>query len=432
MQKREKLLVLKERYLALVDYDVFQASLLARLVVFQEAVGAGEWVERTHDELLEETPFGSKRTMQRKLRALEDVGLVERDKGKAARFRVDLAALQERVNNLGMDLLEGMLLDVERLLPFTEQQFTAIPKKIHTSELAKTKASEADYDKMAKSSQQGDDKMAQPGVDDDKMAQSSDNLSGDYDKMAKSSPRARKDNTRVYNKANTKALPEDDSKNTPEDDSKTQPPTSFQDSSVPVYAENQKSDVVASEPPNPEAGAKNKTAKAKKKSRKVYTWEHYAKYTAEEWKAARETGDLPGKEKFHTLLIGAFLLGNYKKHRIEEGLLATDFNGKYGKLASEMLQYFTLMHDGDELAGFNAALDFIKEFLELPLDSFVGKAQWPMELAFQRQQYRRMHAAKPQTGRKINDTGTIILTQEQRDEAQRKTRRLKNGRVQQD
>ena len=173
-----------------------------------------------------------------------------------------------------------------------------------------------------------------------------------------------------------------------------------------------------SKPPKPKQKRKNS----------FYTWEHYSQYTPEQWKAARTDGIMPGKEQRHTLILGAYLLGLHEKHGIDVGLIPSDFNGKYGKLAKEMLDFFSNEDDGDQLKGFNRALDWIKEYLAFPKDSYYGKESWPIQMCFTRDIYRMAGKKAPSGYKSINNTGTMIFTQEQRDEYNKKGIALLHGK----
>jgi len=132
--------------------------------------------------------------------------------------------------------------------------------------------------------------------------------------------------------------------------------------------------------------SKNSDSKSKKKKNRYYDWTHYAKFTEAQWLAAQE-GDLPPKETFVTLTLGAFLLAMHRVHNQEIGLVPSDFNGKYGKLVKEMLVFFE-ERTGSELESFRMALKWIRHFVGQGSTSFVGRANWPIQMAFSRDMYR--------------------------------------------
>lgn len=289
-QSNEKILMLKERYLRLTDYDVLAAEMLSLIDRNQD------WLQLSHKDFLERMVFSASiPTLRSRLESLEEKGLIQQQRSKPNKYKVS-DDFQNKVAALGMKGIDTISFPVDQLINHMQPTFVEI-EEVEVEEVEEVE-------------------------------------------------------------------------------------------------------------------------KPKKKKKKYYDWKHYAEISTEEWRQAKTEGTFPGKENANTLLLGAYLLGMKRKHNIEVGLTAADFGGKYGKLAKEMLAFFTMQAGGDDIKGFNQALDWIKEFIHAPRDSFPGKSNWPIQMAFSRDVYRQHGSGQftPKTGKKINDTGTVVMRKEDREQ----------------
>ena len=362
----EKLLVVKERYLKLTDYDAVSAEILSKLDTCNgwKTLPISEWqVNLTIKDV-----HGN--TLRRKFNELVEDGLLE-DKldGRTKAYRVT-ETLKERVDALGLQLVSGVMVKVEN---FSGLDTTVEYKGHQNSELKANQSSELSEVKVTKT----------VSVSESKGHQSSELSDPKLTKTVSFPPYI----TTVTDESPNTSLTDDKSTS-----SKSEESTSHElDSSKPNISH----------------------SPSKRGRKKFYDYRHYEQFTAEDWKKARTESIWPKKENAKTLLIGAYLLGMWRRHQLDDPLATGEYN-KYLPLAHHMLEFFTHRNNGDEQAGFNASLKYIKEFLSCSADSYQGKATWAIALCFTRDSYRHWRGPNRQ-GKKINDTGIIVDSQKERD-----------------
>lgn len=140
-----------------------------------------------------------------------------------------------------------------------------------------------------------------------------------------------------------------------------------------------------------------KAVRARKKSgvdtrAKYYGPDHY-RFTPEIWKEIQE-GKLPENERYDTLIVGAYLLAMEAKHKIEKQLRGTEFQGKNGRNVKLLLDYFTALKKGDELAGFKETLAYVKWFVGTD-DEWIAGTGYSLDAMLAAASYREKYAAKP-------------------------------------
>ena len=118
----------------------------------------------------------------------------------------------------------------------------------------------------------------------------------------------------------------------------------------------------------------------------AYSWEHY-EWDAATWAAIRE-GNFPENERPASVLVGAYLLGMKLEHGVTTAVLAPEFNGKIGAIARNCIDYFTAVNGGDELAGFNAALDYVRWYITNREVAFIVEKGRSINLCFSSYGYR--------------------------------------------
>ena len=437
---QERLLVLKERYYLLAKHDLIKAEILYALDT------ADDWIIFDRDKLSRIVfPALAVNHVSEKLTELCKEGLAKRKKSKTDKrmyeYKLNRNTYTSKLSELGLHLVKSISVSIDSLAsPYREltyetpqEKSVRNPDQLGSEDVnAVTPISTTTYKKPTKRSVRDSDQsqseirtnpsdqtqVVNSGSlsisvtydgSESKSVRNPDQLEKEAEKSTEKSPnKNRRKNNKVYNNITPVKDSEDTlvkvtgnpqvevTGNSQVEDANSQ----VEDTSTSAQLE--KIDVSPEEALS--GGQKNQ----------FYTWEHYAKFTPEDWKAARDTGTLPGKERFQTLVIGAYLLGMHQKHKQDIGLVPGDFNGKYGKLSSAMLTFFTEAHGGDKLKGFNEALDWIKEFVSAPADSFIGKASWPIQMAFNRDMYRQKGLRKYDVGRKRNNTGRVIWNEEQR------------------
>ncbi len=371
----EKLLVLKERYLLLCDYDVIAAELLARLDAH------GTWKSMTEAEMMDMLTVSvkSKRDVRNRVIKLEKQGLIEVNRDpRTNQYRVAVSTLEQSVRSLELHLVESFELEVDRLADFDRKLIFGIGTKSVPIDEKEDKVSDA----IGTKSVPIDETKGTESVPIEPIG-------------TKSVPIGRNKDTSIItttdNEDTTSEVPRsitpDKSVSTTSED-----PTGV---TTDLMGESQKGDT-------------------SKKKNDYYTWKHYAQFTPEDWTNAKADLTMPGKERPGTLLIGAYLLGMHHRHQIDDGLVPGDFNGKYGRLTKVMLEFFTAKNNGDAVIGFNKALDWIRAFLKAPPDSYPGKAGWPIQMAFNRDQYRKGKKGFHTHSQQRNDTGTVLMTPEAR------------------
>lgn len=433
----ERLLIVKERYLLLAKHDLIKAEFLYMLDV------AKDWISLDPENLstLSIKPVAST-YVSTKLTQLMKAGLIDRRKDpsdkRKTQYRLRRSMFDKQVQDLGLNLIRGVVTSLDPVASITREfvyqdqleilsekpdEVSAIvffPDKEAESTVKMTEQTPSEWKEsvekyiteLKKEVDEIDEeievKSEEDKVSDDKKENAIYNISNTYVKTKVIDTEVTK-----VEESNVSTSPGENLSSlasvppvthTPGEDTPGEDQTKVIDTSISI-AVSQKEDT--------------KEKEVSTKEDIFYGWRHYAEITPDEWKAAREEGKLPGRERFQTLLLGAYLLGMYHRHKQEILLIPADFNGKYGRLSSAMLKFFTTAHEGDKLLGFKSALDWIKAFLKAPSESYIGKAGWPIQMAFSRDMYRQ---PPKEVGMKRNDTGNVIWDEEDRQKAQEKIR----------
>lgn len=419
----ERLLLVKERYLALTDYDVVQADLLSRLVALQGHLEDGEWVKRSKKEFCLDLAIPvSERTVKRKLELLVESGLVEKKLGsRPIQYRVDTKLLATRVIELHFILFEGVIIDTDEFIlsntipmePTVTGQVVRLrpPVRGQVVQLATPLV-----DKVSSKDESVSGQVVQ--LEDPLVDRLSSKENSLVDKVSSKEP------DKVSESAAPRIIENKLTKTSTNEDSRTTGEVPTGEANV----DSRTTDLTLNV--NSCAPSEKEDTGPKRRKNRFYDWRHYAQFTGDDWTAAKTEGKWPGKENPRTLIIGAYLLAMHKRHKQDVGLVPADF-GKYTRLALLMLEFFTEANDGDFLAGFNDSLDWVREFVSAPPESWYGKEGYPINLLFMRDQYRQKGSAKfKPRGKRANDTGVVIMTPEARAEAHKHVRRVVDGRVQ--
>ena len=423
MTNPERLLVLKERYLILTDFDVIKASILAKL---DYKSGRGRiWVTLTYDELVEELLIPTSRNaVIRRVKALEKHEWLEVERnGNRVRYRVNASKLAKAESELEVTLFHGYVIDPQE---WDAKEYGGDKVMVKPTELGATVEVVIGQDGRIPGEQTGKDFLPTLGTRQNfpthsgyEEGESGNNflpMAGSKVPTAgrKLPTAGSKSDSEISNGPhinNTSYILENNTSDIQENNT-----SATQENSSPDVQEELQSKSTA---------RLTKNAKSKTRGQKFYTWEHYAKISEFEWKQARDEGIFPKNETANTLVLGAYLLAMKHKHGRTEGLIAKDFGGKYGKNAKEMLQFFTAKNNGDELAGFREALDWIREFARAGAASYIGKAGWPIQLCFTRDMYRQKGQVVKKSGKARNNTGVIVMDESQREERTKEFRRIR-------
>jgi hypothetical protein len=139
----------------------------------------------------------------------------------------------------------------------------------------------------------------------------------------------------------------------------------------------------------------NETTKESKKPKsntQYYTYKNYD-FSKEEWIGIRR-GEFPSGHNRNAILIGAYLVAMQMYHPERKTQIArAEFGGRLSKPVSAMLAYFVAFHDDDEVAGLNAALDYIRWFCSQEENDFITQKAWAPTLCFALSFYRDAYAA---------------------------------------
>lgn len=362
------------------------------------AIKSSDWSSFIH------IPVSSK-TLGTYRAELVDEGLIEKEKGRPTKWRVT-DKLQKVVANLGMELVEGYVLEVDKLSDFN-QTFTYEKPEQSQPILPTSKTtcptSQPNLPTIPEHSQPN--RPTRPEQSRPKLPTS--------DKISRPKLPTRPEQTRpklptknsVYNKeltiesGTTEAVTNSSTEVSPNPNSEVIPEKSTKPIPDSLVLPDKKSTFAP--------GEKNR----------FYDWEHYGKFTPDDWEAAKANLTWPGKESGPTMLIGAYLIAMKQKRNIREGIAAHQF-GLLLRESKRMLEYFSDYHN-DEIIGFNKALDWIRFFVTLEPDSFEGTAGWPIRMCLKPTMYTKFASGRYQvkTGKKRNNTGEIITTPEQRERA---------------
>jgi len=389
----EKLLIVKERYLLLSDYDMVKAELLSTLD------SVGDWVSLCREDMqnILSLPI-SKDHLTRKIRALVEAELIEVDKTtRPHRYRVVASVLEDQVRSLDLQLVENTqtqaIINIDDLGALNRVLIYADSDKV------------SELDRQNVGLTENRPRKCRP-----KSKLDCENVGLTENRPTKCRPNHELDRQNVGLKIplNSNILSTNDLLSTSEELTESTTSEELTESTTDVKnSSNLSPNLKSAQPKN-----------------RFYDWTHYAKFTPEDWDAAKADLTMPGKERPQTMLLGAYLLGLHTRHGIDLGLVPQDFNGKYGRSASAMLTFFTDANAGDAIAGFNKALEWIREFLTAPKGSYPERAGYPIAMCFGRDSYRYAGQTRYQSSdKKINDTGTVVMGEAARAEA------LKQGRV---
>lgn len=429
----EKLLVLKERYLRITDYDVLKAEMLYLVETMSEH--GQKWVQCAYKDIENYLLMpASVRSVERKMKQLEDDGWIEVERSRPNKYRVNAEQLEKAFAEYNLLGVHGYLLPIESLshsnsVLVHEDAYSVVteetPKHDNLSGLRPRVSRQIPTENRRKIRAKATSKAKKvfqiPTPTENEVISTPETRQvGGFETEGKPNKKDNNDIILTNTSVNPDVTSTDVTLKNNTDVTSGELTQVLDQSNLPSTSINN----LAIGDEKPKTPRKRKKGEKKPKKNRYYDWTHYAKFSTEEWKLARQEGKWPGKETGLTLLLGAYLLAMKRKHGVETGLTPGDFNGKYGTLSKKMLEFFTDQHGGDELKGFNAGLDWIREFVYAPADSFVGKAGWPLQMAFSRDMYRQHGTGQflPKTGKKRNDTGNVIMTQEQREEAMKKVR----------
>lgn len=98
-------------------------------------------------------------------------------------------------------------------------------------------------------------------------------------------------------------------------------------------------------------------------------------------------GWIPENETRRTLLIAAFLCVVWAAHHYRIQLRGSSLNGKLARTTKYCLEHFVAKHDGDELAGLNEALDYIRWWVTQEDDPWLRKHRYNHALLFSESGY---------------------------------------------
>lgn len=384
----EKLVVMKERYLILANYDFLKAEIIAMVDMCGQQVlrrSFGEWVS-------ELSIVASVDTIQRRVQELVDDGYMEvhDNVGRRPKGYTLTENFYKKVNSLELELLEGLVLEINKIPDMPKVPINSVVSQFAPSTVRKggnlPSLGEDTVDrKGGKLLSLGEDKGGKlPSLREDTEAKKEHkggklpSLEEDTSELTSSSP--------ITSNTNNKSTSIITSKSTSTESSSST--TKRIKDSKPIKR-------------------KDKLTCSRKS---FYDYRHYEQFSESDWHKAKTEFIWPKRENSKTLLIGAYLLGRWRKHHLNEPLATGDYN-KFLPLAKHMLDFFTFKNNDDEKAGFAAALEYIKEFLNTPPESYQGRANWSIQLCFSRESYRQWRNT-PRTGKKINDTGEIIWTPE--------------------
>lgn len=381
----EKVIVLKERYLIITEGDMAKAEFLSWLVA-----NPG-WVPMSRDQQIAMLTIPvALDTMSRKIHQLEKKELVVVDRTtRPHRYQLNADKWDEVVQDLDMILVEGFVTDYSTLVNFDTKKVYINPKQ------ADKKSAQVETSRQVVGLRPNNGKQA-----DKKSAQSED----------------RPTNSRLKSELDRQIVGlEKDSYNrvlyttgvTSEESNAGVTTVAPDTDTTPVAPE------VSTLTVEPDSFART--------GNKFYTWEHYAQFTKEDWTLAKTELKWPKKESAATMLIGAYLIGMHRVRKMNPGLVPGDF-GKYRRVAKVMHEFFTEQAQ-DETKGFCDALDWIKEFINFPPSSFEGKTAWAIDLCFTRSKYRQK-GMKTSQGKSRNNTGIVVMTDEQRDQEMKTSTRI--------
>lgn len=147
-----------------------------------------------------------------------------------------------------------------------------------------------------------------------------------------------------------------------------------------------------------EVDAPAKEKKVKKSKSKYYTYEQWD-YDAALWAKIKEEGFIPARETRKALLLGSFLVAMKYQYGTVMAVAGTEFSGKLGKLSSNCLEYFTAIEGGNELRGFNVALDYVKWYVTQDVDEFLANKGRTVNLCFSTFAYRDAYQQATEAGK---------------------------------